>query len=64
LRSISVEEDTSRKLRNGMPVSCLNTKYEHGEIVVVLSKGGELIGMAEIDQEIIKPKKIVPGFIV
>ena len=64
LRSINVEEDISRQLRNGMPVSCPDRKYEHGEIIVVLSKGDELIGMAEIDQEIIRPKKIVPGLIV
>ena len=59
LRSIDVGKDIAMKLRNGIPARFPDSDYKNGEVIVVLSKG-ELVGMAEADQEVIRPRKICP----
>ena len=59
LRSIDVGKDIAKKLRNGIHIRSPNSDYKNGEAIVILSNG-ELVGMAEADQEVIRPKKILP----
>ena len=59
MESIDVGKDAANKLRNGVPVDITQGKYKDGEAILV-SSGGKLVGIHEIDGELMKPKKIVP----
>ena len=59
LRSIEVGKDIAKKLRNGIHIRSPNSEYKNGESIVILCNG-ELVGIAETDQEVIRPKKILP----
>ena len=59
LGSMEVEGDVALKLRNGMSVKNMNWDHKIGETLVVSSQG-ELVGMVEVDEEVIRPRKIVP----
>jgi tRNA pseudouridine55 synthase len=59
LRSIDVGKDIAKKLRNGIHIRSPNSEYNNGESIVILCNG-ELVGIAETDQEVIRPKKILP----
>jgi tRNA pseudouridine55 synthase len=59
LRSIDVGRDIAKKLRNGIHIRSPNSEYNNGESIVILCNG-ELVGIAETDQEVIRPKKILP----
>jgi len=59
LRSIEVGKDIAKKLRNGIHIRSPNSEYNNGESIVILCNG-ELVGIAETDQEVIRPKKILP----
>jgi len=56
---MEVEGDVALKLRNGMSVKNMNWDHKIGETLVVSSQG-ELVGMVEVDEEVIRPRKIVP----